>query len=95
MYHSTCTALQDRIFKLTATDVATYLAIIVPVMGFTGWVIRHYLEELKPNGGGSLNDTIKLEILPLIKELRADQIDIKEKVAKLEGRFEQHVEEGE
>lgn len=79
---------------MTAADIATYLAIIVPVLGFTGWVVKHYLEELKPNGGSSLNDVIKLEILPLIKELRKDQIDIKEKVAKLEGRFEQHVQEG-
>lgn len=79
---------------MTANDVATYLAIVVPVVGFTGWVIKHYLEELKPNGGGSLNDAIRLEILPLIKELRADQIAIKENVSKLEGRFEQHVEEG-
>ena len=80
---------------MTAADIATYLAIVVPVVGFTGWVVKHYLEELKPNGGGSLNDVIRLEILPLIKELRADQIEIKQDVAKLEGRFEQHVEEGE
>jgi len=78
---------------VTAADIATYLAIIVPVMGFTGWVIKHYLEELKPNGGGSLNDVIKLEILPIVKELRQEQVKIGEKVAKLEGRFEQHVDE--
>jgi hypothetical protein len=48
---------------LTAADIATYLAIVVPVVGFTGWVVKHYLEELKPNGGGSLNDVIKLQIL--------------------------------
>ena len=78
---------------MTAADIATYLAIIVPVMGFTGWVIKHYLEELKPNGGSSLNDVIKLEILPIVKELRQEQVKIGEKVAKLEGRFEQHVDE--
>jgi hypothetical protein len=30
----------------------------------------------------------------MLKELRTEQIAIGEKVAKLEGRFEQHVEEG-
>ena len=78
---------------MTAADIATYLAIIVPVMGFTGWVVKHYLEELKPNGGSSLNDVIKLEILPIVKELRQEQVKIGEKLAKLEGRFEQHVDE--
>ena len=80
---------------VTAADIATYLAIIVPVTAFTGWVVKHYLEELKPNGGGSLNDVIKLQILPIVQELRDNQIIIGEKIAKLEGRFEQHVEEAE
>ena len=80
---------------MTAADIATYIAIIVPVIGFMGWIIKHYLEELKPNGGGSLNDAIKLEVLPIIKELQKDMTEVKVTVAKLEGRFEQHVEEGE
>ena len=94
MYHSSYIHLTNGAI-VTAADIATYLAIIVPVTAFTGWVVKHYLEELKPNGGGSLNDVIKLQILPIVQELRDNQIVIGEKVAKLEGRFEQHVEEGE
>lgn len=76
---------------------------ILGALGFAlRWVIKHYLSELKPNHGSSLNDIIKLEVLPLIKELRHSQKEISEKVDsvdskvdKLEGRFEQHVVEGE
>jgi hypothetical protein len=35
------------------------VAIISIVAGFTGavrWLVKHYLAELKPNGGGSMND---------------------------------------
>jgi hypothetical protein len=63
-------------------------------------MVSDYLSELKPNHGTSLSDVIRLEVLPLVQELRAAQqkIDTKldkveSKVDKLEGRFEQHVEE--
>jgi hypothetical protein len=56
-------------------------------------VVNEYLIELKPNHGSSLNDTVKLEILPLLKEMREDQINIKVDVATLTGRFDQHVVE--
>ena len=56
-------------------------------------VVQEYLIELKPNHGSSLNDTIKLEILPLIREMSKDIIDVKVCQARLEGRFEQHVDE--
>jgi hypothetical protein len=80
---------------MSAGDIATYIAIALPLGGFFTWILRHYLAELKPNGGSSLNDTIKLEILPMIKEMRDDVTEVKVSLAKLEGRFEQHVEEGE
>lgn len=51
------------------------------------------INELRHNGGSSLLDVVKLQILPLVQELREDQVLIKEKVDKLEGRFEQHVTE--
>lgn len=51
------------------------------------------INELRHNGGSSLLDVVKLQILPLVKDLREDQVIIKEKVDKLEGRFEQHVAE--
>jgi len=67
---------------------------IIGAFGFSfRWVIKHYLSELRPNHGSSLNDKINLEIIPLLKELRAHQEKIGLKVAKLEGRFEQHVDD--
>jgi hypothetical protein len=80
---------------MSVADIATYFAIGLPLGAFFTWILRHYLSELKPNGGSSLNDTIKLEILPMIKEMRDDVTEVKVSLAKLEGRFEQHVEEGE
>jgi triacylglycerol esterase/lipase EstA (alpha/beta hydrolase family) len=66
----------------------------------TKTMVSEYLSELKPNHGTSLSDVIRLEVLPLIQELRAAQqkfdtkLDkVESKVDKLEGRFEQHVEE--
>ena len=51
------------------------------------WLVKHYLRELIPNGGSSLNDTVKLSILPTIKEINNDikhvmieQATIKQKV---------------
>ncbi len=35
------------------------VAVISIVAGFAGavrWLVKHYLAELKPNGGGSMND---------------------------------------
>jgi hypothetical protein len=86
---------------MSLSDWATTLAGFTATAAFMGvigsWVMRswmrNFLLELKPNGGTSLNDKINLEIIPMLKELRADQVIIGEKVAKLEGRFEQHLEE--
>ena len=86
---------------MTAADWATTLAGFTATAAFVGvigsWIMRTWLKgflaELKPNGGSSLNDKINLEIIPMLKELRGDQIVIGEKLAKLEGRFEQHVED--
>jgi hypothetical protein len=57
-------------------------------------ITEEYLIELKPNHGSSMNDAVKLEIIPLLKSMREDQLAIKSQVDKLEGRFEQHVVEG-
>lgn len=38
------------------------VAIIAIVTGFAGgirWLVKHYLYELKPNGGSSLKDSVK------------------------------------
>lgn len=49
--------------------------------------------ELRHNGGSSLVDVVKLQLLPLVQELRAGQVEIGQTVSKLEGKFEQHIEE--
>ena len=63
-------------------------------------VIEENLEDLRvikaevtPNHGSSLNDVVKLQILPLVKELRENQVEISSCVSKLEGKFEQHIKE--
>lgn len=69
--------------------------------------LKEYLEELKPNHGSSLNDVIKLEILPAvrilaedikelkvdIKEVRAENLQLAKDIARMEGRVESHIEE--
>jgi len=86
---------------MTAADWATTLAGFTATAAFVGvigsWIMRtwmkSFLSELKPNGGSSLHDKVSLEIIPMLKELRGEQILIGEKVAKLEGRFEQHLDD--
>jgi len=50
--------------------------------------------EMTPNHGSSIHDKINLEIIPMLVDLKSNQDKIKNSVSKLEGRFEQHVEEG-
>ena len=44
-------------------DYATLAVAILTIFGgFVGavkWVVKHYLNELKPNGGTSLKDSVK------------------------------------
>jgi hypothetical protein len=51
------------------------------------WTITHYLSELKPNGGSSLKDAIN--------RIAVDMVEVRVSLSRLEGRFDQHVEEGE
>jgi hypothetical protein len=71
------------------------IGIIVTAIAGIKWIVKKYLSELRPNGGSSIHDKINKEVIPMLQELRHEQITISEKVAKLEGRFEQHVVEGE
>lgn len=66
---------------------ASVTATLVVVVAFGRWVIKSYLEELKPNGGESLSDKIKLEILPMLTDIKAD-------LAEMKGRLDQHLSEG-
>jgi hypothetical protein len=51
-----------------ATTVSGFLAVVITVGAALRWVIKHYLAELKPNSGSSMNDRLtrvetKLEII--------------------------------
>lgn len=57
---------------------AFIVAVMTIVIGFTGWVrwlVKHYLSELKPNGGGSMRDAVNTNTARLNRvEERVDQI---------------------
>lgn len=59
---------------MSAADFATYLAIALPMGAFLTWVLKHYLAELKPNGGSSIKDKV-------------DALD--DKVSRLEERIDE------
>lgn len=84
-------------------------------MGFARWILKKHTEELvreylseikenskelKQNHGSSLNDIVKLQVLPILQkldrsqdEIRQDITEMKVENARLEGRFNQYVEE--
>ena len=47
---------------MSAPDLAAWAVAVVTVLGgvatFTQFMIKHYLAELKPNGGSSMNDRL-------------------------------------
>ena len=53
--------------------IVSIIAIVSAFAGAVRWLVKHYLAELKPNGGGSMRDSInRLEaqmqiVLELIK----------------------------
>jgi hypothetical protein len=92
-----------------ATVVYSYFFVTAGILSALWFIakkaINHVIEESKedlrviksevtPNHGSSIHDKINLEIIPMLKELRTNQAEISVKVSKLEGRFEQHVVEG-
>jgi hypothetical protein len=48
---------------MQAQDYATVaVAVMTIIGGFAGavrWMVKHYLNELKPNGGSSIKDSVK------------------------------------
>ena len=45
-----------------ATTISGFLAVALTIGAAFRWLIKHYLKELKPNGGSSMNDRLtKLE----------------------------------
>ena len=65
---------------------AAVTATLAGVGAFSRWMIKAYLSELKPNGGTSLNDKIKLEVLPMLTEIKVD-------LAEMKGRLDAHIKE--
>ena len=57
---------------MTATDYATMAVAVMTILGgFVGavrWLVKHYLSELKNNGGSSVKDQVER------LETRVDQI---------------------
>lgn len=47
---------------MSAGDFAAWAVAVVTILGgvatFTQFMIKHYLAELKPNGGSSMNDRL-------------------------------------
>lgn len=51
-----------------ATTISGFLAVALTAGAALRWVVKHYLAELKPNSGSSMNDRLtrvetKLEII--------------------------------
>jgi len=76
---------------MTVSDWAALTSVILGVGGVTilgiKWTIKHYLNELKPNGGSSMRDAVN--------KIGLDVTEMRVSLARLEGRFDQHVIEGE
>ena len=58
-----------------ATTISGFLAVILAVGAGFRWLVKHYLAELKPNGGSSMNDRLtKLEAkVEIIYDLLKDK----------------------
>lgn len=64
---------------MNATDYATIavavIAIITAFAGAVRWLVKHYLAELKPNGGSSMRDSVNTNSERLERlETRVDEI---------------------
>lgn len=55
--------------------------------------IKSIKHEVTPNSGGSLNDAIRKQIIPMVETLIEKQQNIAVDVATLNGKFEQHIRE--
>jgi len=64
---------------MTAQDWAAFVVALMSItVGMTGavrWLVKHYLQELKPNGGSSMRDAVNTNTERLNRvENRVDQI---------------------
>lgn len=88
---------------MTFLEWVQALAALTVVVGFSGailgWVfkkyadslveklVKDYLSELKPNGGGSMRDELK--------DLQKEMTNVRVDLGHLQGRFAQHLAEDE
>ena len=57
--------------------IVSILAIVTAFSGAVRWLVKHYLYELKPNGGSSMRDAVNINTERLDRvEQRVDQIYI-------------------
>ena len=55
--------------------IVSVITIVISFGAATRWLVKHYLEELKPNGGGSMRDAVNTNSERLNRvEDRVDQI---------------------
>jgi len=55
--------------------IVSVVTIIISFGAATRWLVKHYLDELKPNGGNSLRDSVNINTERLNRvEQRVDQI---------------------
>jgi H+/Cl- antiporter ClcA len=49
---------------MSATDWAGFIVALISILGSTAlgvkWLVKHYLNELKPNGGSSIKDKVSV-----------------------------------
>lgn len=84
-------------FLYWAEALAAFTVVLATVGAIIGWVfkkyadslvnklVKDYLSELKPNGGGSLRDDVK--------SLQKDVTNVRIELSHLQGRFAQHLAE--
>ena len=72
--------------SMWATAISGYLFVFLTFGAGLRWAFKHYLHELKHNGGNSIKDAVD--------DIRENVHQIKLELSRLEGRFEQHVDEG-
>lgn len=65
--------------------IVSVITIAASFAAVTRWLVKHYLTELRPNGGGSIKDYVNI--------MRSELTDIKVSIARLEGKFEQHLKD--
>ena len=72
-----------------AGTLAGFAAFGATIIASTSWVLKSYLKnfvhELKPNGGSSMKDSLN--------RIGSDVTEMRVSLARLEGRFDQHVDE--